>query len=130
MPSQRVLLGSIVVFCAACGGSSASISGKAFLLGQTDNAGTRVVISRGSDVVASARTDSSGAYRIEAPDGAYDLHFEHDGYGSALQPDVVVGKNDVSVPDVTLRRGESIDPAPLLTAQPLGSTKVLVQFDE
>src|SRR4051812_23625262 len=130
MPSQRVLLGSIVVFCAACGGGSARISGKALLLGQTDNEGTRVVISRGSGVVARARTDSSGAYRIEAPDGAYDLHFEHDGYGSALQPDVVVGKNDVSVPDVTLRRGESIDPAPLLTAQPLGSTKVLVQFDE
>ncbi|MFL5410709.1 MAG: carboxypeptidase-like regulatory domain-containing protein, partial [Myxococcales bacterium] len=100
MPPQRVLLGSIVVFCAACGGSSASISGKAFLLGQTDNEGTRIVISRGADVVARARTDSSGGYRIEAPDGAYDLHFEHDGYGSALQPDVVLGKNDVSVPDV------------------------------
>jgi hypothetical protein len=47
-----------------------------------------------------------------------------------VQLDVVVGKNDVSVPDVTLRRGESIDPAPLVSAQPLGSTKVLVQFDE
>jgi hypothetical protein len=43
--------------------------------------GTRVVISRGSDVVASART-IRGAYRIEAPEGAYDLNFEHDGYRS------------------------------------------------
>jgi hypothetical protein len=46
-----------------------------------------------------------------------------------VQPDVVILENDVGVPDVTLRRGVLLDSAPILTAQPVGSSRALVQFD-
>src|SRR5207248_4998364 len=98
--------------------------------GQTDHSGTRVSVLQGKAVIAGALTDAAGAYRVEAPGGAYDLRFEHDGYQTAVQPDVVIGKNDVSVPETTLRRGALVAPAPIVSAQPLGSTKALVQFGD
>ena len=126
--ARCVFLGSIVA-CAACGGRP-GVDGKAFLLGQTDHSGTRVSVLQGKAVIAGALTDAAGAYRVEAPGGAYDLRFEHDGYQTAVQPDVVIGKNDVSVPETTLRRGALVAPAPIVSAQPLGSTKALVQFGD
>ncbi|MFL5390777.1 MAG: carboxypeptidase-like regulatory domain-containing protein [Myxococcales bacterium] len=121
----------IVAVCAACGGQSVAngIHGNAFLLGETDHSGTHVSVVQDTGVVAEGLTDKSGAYHIEAPAGAFDLRFEHDGYPEVVQPDVVILQNDVGVPDVTLRRGVLLDSAPILTAQPVGSSQVLVQFD-
>jgi hypothetical protein len=118
----------LVAVCAACGGGPYA-NGKAFLLGQNDHSGIRISLLRGGEVVSTAQTDASGAYRIRGPDGAHDLRFEHEGYQPVVQPDVVVQGNDVSVEDVTLRRGALIDSQPMLSAQPLGKSKMLVQFD-
>ena len=123
-----VVLGAIFV-CAACGGRP-GVDGKAFLLGQSDHSGTRVHVLSGKSDIASAWTDRDGSYRVQAPAGAYDLRFEHDGYQTAVQPDVVIGQNDISVPETTLRRGALVAPAPIVSAQPLGSTKALVQFGD
>src|SRR4051812_28572336 len=121
----------IVAVCAACGGQSVAngIHGNAFLLGETEHSGTHVSVVQDTRIVAEGLTDKSGAYHIEAPAGAFDLRFEHDGYPEIVQPDVVILQNDVGVPDVTLRRGVLLDSAPILTAQPVGSSQVLVQFD-
>jgi hypothetical protein len=121
----------IVAVCAACGGQPAEngIHGNAFLLGETDHSGTHVSVVQDTRVVAQGQTDASGAYRLDAPPGAFDLRFEHDGYPEVVQPDVVILQNDVGVPDVTLRRGVLLDSAPILTAQPVGGSRALVQFD-
>jgi hypothetical protein len=84
---------------------------------------------RGGDVIAEAQTDANGSYRIRGPDGAHDLRFEHDGYQAVVQPDVAVQGNDVSVPDVILRRGALIDAEPISSVQLVGNSKALVQFD-
>jgi hypothetical protein len=121
----------IVAVCAACGGEAVQngIHGNAFLLGETDHSGTHVSVVQDTRVVAQGQTDAKGAYRLDAPPGAFDLRFEHDGYPPIVQPDVVILQNDVGVPDVTLRRGVLLDSAPILTMQPVGSSRVLVQFD-
>src|SRR4051812_45050219 len=124
----RFGLAVVLIVGAACGGGP-SANGNALLLGQTDHSGTRISLMKGSNVAGQTTTDSSGAYRIRGPDGAYDLRFEHDGYQPVVQPHVVVKGNDTSVPDVTLRRGALIDPAPVQSLQLLGNSKALVQFD-
>src|SRR3954469_1174552 len=123
--------GFMVAVCTACGGHAVEngVSGKAFLLGETDHSGIRVSVLKGSEVVASGQTDASGAYRIVAPAGAFDVRFEHDGYTPFVQPDVVVLQNAVGVSDVTLRRGALLDTAPMRFAQAMGGSKALVQFD-
>jgi hypothetical protein len=126
----------VVVVCAACGGQSPAaapvngVAGKAFLLGQSDHSGIRVSALGGTGILASSQTDAAGSFELKVPAGAYDLRFEHAGYQPAVRPDVGVANNGVTVAATTLYRGALLVASPLASAQPLGGSKALVQFDE
>ena len=88
----------------------ATVSGNAFLEGETDHSGVMVVFSSQS---ASATTDtayttSDGRYAIGLSDGVYDIKFSKDGFLTNTYPEIPTLSGDEVLNDITLQAGEII----------------------
>src|SRR5687767_4317983 len=90
----------------------AQVHGDAFLYGQTNHAGIKVLFTAKSPTANtdSAYTDSSGYYSLILTGGLYQIEFSKQGYSTVSYSggnSILVGVND-SLSDVTLQPGNII----------------------